>query len=195
VDPESQQDQTLKQQEGAIAYLLQMVLWLMQVVVGLQEQLVKARAQAGQTSANSSKPPSTDPPGAPVRPRRRRSGRKPGGQPGHAAQRRALLPPERVSQVVALKPTHCRRCGRALQGEDAAPVRHQVIELPQVQATAIEYQVHWLLCPPCGVRTSAQLPAGVPRSGFGARLQALVAVCSGAYRMSKRMVQQLLGDL
>jgi len=195
VTRESPQEPKEKQQEGLIAYLLQMVLWLMQTVANLQEQLVQARAQQGQNSANSSRPPSTDPPGAPARPRRRRSGRKRGGQPGHPAQQRALLPPERISQVVSLKPTGCRRCGGALQGEDAAPVRHQVIELPQVQATGVEYQVHSLLCGRCQIRTSAHLPPGVPRSGFGPRLQALVGVCSGAYRMSKRTVQQLLLDL
>lgn len=192
---QSDQDQKLKQQESLIGWLIQMVLWLMQTLGKLQEQLRQAQAQQGQSSANSSRPPSTDPPGAPARPQRRRSGRKRGGQPGHPAQQRALLPPERVTQVVPLKPTECRRCGGALGGQDAVPVRHQVIELPQVQATAIEYQLHALLCLRCKIRTSAQLPPGVPRSGFGPRMQALVGVCSGAYRMSKRTVQQLLLDL
>ena len=36
--------------------------------------------------------------------------------------------------------------------------------------------------------------AGVPSGNFGPRLQAIVAVCSGAYRMSKRGVEELVED-
>src|SRR5262249_34730680 len=35
---------------------------------------------------------------------------------------------------------------------------------------------------------------GVPARAFGPRLQALIAVLSGAYRLSKRNIQQLLAD-
>jgi len=42
--------------------------------------------------------------------------------------------------------------------------------------------------------TRAPLPEGVPTRTFGPRLQALVAVLSGAYRLSKRNIQQLLAD-
>jgi transposase len=42
--------------------------------------------------------------------------------------------------------------------------------------------------------TRAPLPEGVPERAFGPRLQALVAVLSGAYRLSKRSIQQLLAD-
>ena len=42
--------------------------------------------------------------------------------------------------------------------------------------------------------TRAPLPEGVPERAFGPRLQALVAVLSGAYRLSKRNIQQLLAD-
>ncbi|HEX2702739.1 MAG TPA: transposase, partial [Solirubrobacteraceae bacterium] len=35
---------------------------------------------------------------------------------------------------------------------------------------------------------------GVPTGNFGPRLQAIVAVCSGAYRMSKRGIEELVED-
>ena len=50
-------------------------------------------------------------------------------------------------------------------------------------------------CPACGKRTRADLPAGVPRRPFGARLTAVVALLSGRYRLSRREVRQLLQDL
>src|SRR3712207_9535241 len=50
-------------------------------------------------------------------------------------------------------------------------------------------------CPACGKRTRADLPSGVSRRPFGARLTAVVALLSGRYRLSRREVRQLLQDL
>src|SRR6185295_10902278 len=50
-------------------------------------------------------------------------------------------------------------------------------------------------CPSCGTRTRADLPPGVPRRPFGARLTAVIALLSGRYRLSRREVRQLLQDL
>src|ERR687885_283099 len=50
-------------------------------------------------------------------------------------------------------------------------------------------------CPSCGKRTRADLPPGVPRRPFGARLTAVIALLSGRYRLSRREVRQLLRDL
>jgi transposase len=75
-----------------------------------------------QDSRTSSRPPSSDPPQATTkRPRRDPTGRRPGGQPGHWGQARALVPGEEVAVVVSLKPERCRRCQYPLQGEDAQP--------------------------------------------------------------------------
>ena len=59
-------------------------------------------------SRPSSRPPSSDPPQATEkRPRREPSGRRPGGQPGHEGQARALVPVEAVDVVIPVKPTWC----------------------------------------------------------------------------------------
>ena len=58
-----------------------------------------------------------------------------------------------------------------------------------------EYQMAVRRCPACGKRTRADLPAGVPRRPFGARLTAVIALLSGRYRLSRREVRQLLQDL
>jgi len=83
------------------------------------------QAQLGQNSQNSSRPPSSDGPRVNRKPPRALSGRKRGGQPGHPVHQQALLPLEQVDEVIVRKPTHCRRCGGALPGSDAAPLRHQ----------------------------------------------------------------------
>ena len=81
-----------------------------------------------------------------------------------------------------------------LCGSDPDPARHQVTDLPPVVCTTTEYRLHTLGCPECGEQTRAQLPAGVSWGRFGARLQAMVAVLSGAYRLSKRNIAGILQD-
>jgi transposase len=161
-------------------------------VRALQQQIQELQHQLGQNSTNSSRPPSSDPPSVKRRPLQPSLGRSPGGQPGHARQQRPLLPPDHTE---VLKPSQCRRCGHALQGEDPQPLRHQVLELPKIRPQVTEYRLHRLRCPACGLATCASLPAGVPTGGQGPRLQAALALMTGAYRMSKRMVQTFCGDV
>jgi len=153
------------------------------------------KAQLGQHAQNSSRPPSADGPHVKRKPPRGPSGRKRGGQPGHPVHQRALLPVEHVDAVVVCKPLHCRRCGRALQGSDAEPLRHQVIEVPPPAPQVTEYQLHRLACAGCGITTCGSLPPGVPAHSYGPRLASLVGLCGGAYRMSKRMVVNFCADV
>jgi transposase len=88
------------------------------------------REELGQSSQNSWRPPSSDGPQVKRQPPRVPSGRKRGGQPGHPVPQRALLAREQVDEGVVGKPTHWRRCGGALRGEDTQPLRHPVIEVP-----------------------------------------------------------------
>jgi transposase len=152
---------------------------------------LKARLQ--QNSSNSSKPPSSDPPGAIPR-TKKPTGKQRGGQPGHPKHERALVPPEKVRNTQVIRPEYCRICSHELAGDDPEPYRHQVFDIPRLAPTVDEYQLHCLQCPRCRTRTRAQLPEGVPKSSFGPRLQAMAAVSSGAYRMSKRIIEEMFSD-
>src|SRR5205814_10083968 len=68
-------------------------------------------------------------------------------------------------------------------------------ELLPLAVRVTEYQMAGRRCAQCGKRTRAELPAGVPRRPFGARLTAVIALLSGRYRLSRREVRQLLQDL
>jgi transposase len=155
------------------------------------------KAQLKLNSSNSSKPPSSDPPGnQPKRkPPEKPSGRSRGGQPGHAKKERPLVPPEEVNEFVSCKPSHCQGCGAPLKGDDPDFVRRQMAEIPPIKPDVTEYQVHTLTCPGCGACTTGAMPADAPRGGFGPRLAALVSLLSGAYRLGKRPIQQLLHDV
>ena len=164
------------------------------LVARLMQRVAELEAQLAQFSGNSSRPPSSDPPGAPPPSRPKRTGRRRGGQRGHEKHTRALVPPEQVDKTQTCKPKACRRCGKALAGNDPDSYRHQTIEVPKVKAIVEEFQLHALKCETCGITTRATLPPGAPTSTFGPRLQALVAVLSGAYRLSKRAIDELVGD-
>jgi transposase len=169
------------------------------LILAQRERIRDLEAQLGQNSANSSRPPSSDPPQAPGRPKAPPSGRKRGGQPGHRGACRAMLPAEQVDEIVAVEPECCRHCEQpfpaAAPRRRARVWRHQVVELLPLAVRVTEYQMDVRRGRTCGRRTRACLPPGVPRRPFGARLTAVIAPLSGRYRLSRREVRQLLQDL
>jgi transposase len=166
------------------------------VVQRLEATVQHLTERLHQDSRPSSRPPSSDPPQAATkRPRHESTGRRPGGQPGHEGHTRALVPVEAVDVVRPIKPVRCRRCQHPLVGEDPHPQRHQVTDIPPVKPVVTEYQRHQLVCPVCGDVSRAELPAGVPVGDFGPRVQAIAALCTGAYHLSKRTTQRVLEDL
>jgi transposase len=163
-------------------------------VAMLEGRMQALQEQLNQTSQNSSRPPSSDPPHR-KRPRRPRSTRRRGGQPGHPGHTRTLVSVDDVDEVVVIKPAQCTHCQTPLSGEDATPWRHQVIELPPITPMVTEYQWHQLVCAACGGVSRAPWPEGVPSGTYGPRIQATVALCTGAYRLSKRTTRQVMEEV
>ena len=153
-----------------------------------------------QNSTTSSKPPSSD--GLAGAPRnrgshRKKSRRKPGGQPGQLGHWRGLVPADRVNKVVKLYPAQCSHCdqqfplnGYGLQTK-GVPQRHQVTELPRIEAHITEYQCQRVACPECGKATPAPLPPEV-RGDCGPELTGLIAHLTVVCRMPRRVAQELL---
>src|SRR5213592_1722285 len=184
--------------ETAVALLMR-VGELIEANRRLEARVSELEQRLNRSSRNSSLPPSQDPPSAPPRPRQPGSGRTRGGQPGHEGRNRPLLPLERVDELIEYWPGRCRACARRF-GEDervdaAAPQRHQVCELPPIAVAVTEHRLHRLRCPRCTAETRAELPADVPRSAFGPRVQAAVATLAVRNRVSRRDTSELVRDL
>lgn len=171
------------------------IMQLQKQVVELQMEIERLQEQAGKNSQNSSKPPSSDPPGMKPRPPRDKKGRKAGGQPGHRGRGRKHKPLECVDQVIIQKPTECKECGTLLMGEDAQPRRHQIVELPRVKPEVIEYQLHTLTCLACGCKNKAEWPSNMPSGSFGPRTQATLGYLSGRFGISKRDMQEIMATI
>src|SRR5882724_2875462 len=164
-------------------------------IVALEAEVAALKnelAGVKKTPRNSSLPPSTEHPHAKPPRDKKRSTRKPGGQPGHPKHERPLIPAEQCQVVVPLQPETCRRCGEALAGSDPEPLRHQVWEIPEIVPLVTEYQRHRLICPCCRTSTCAELPPSVPPTQAGPRLVALTALLMGCFRQSKRRVALFL---
>jgi transposase len=164
-------------------------------VADLRRLVAELTERLNRDSSNSSKPPSSDEPRGKPAPPRRPSGRKRGGQPGHARAVRPLVPPDKVAEAFDHRPDACRGCGHALADDDPEPLRHQVAEIPPVEPRVVEHRLHRLACPRCGRATRAALPPGVPAGRFGHRLAAVLALLAGGYRVGKRGVRRLARDL
>jgi transposase len=164
-------------------------------ITALQGRLTDLQARLRRNSTNSSKPPSSDSP-KPKRPGKPGTGRSPGGQPGHPPHQRELLPPDQVDHIVQLPaPTQCRGCHQELLGEQQAPYRHQVVEVPPIKPVVTEYQCQAITCAHCGARNQAELPPEVANTVFGERLSALISLLVGEYRLSVRQTQELLSEI
>jgi transposase len=105
------------------------------------------------------------------------------------------VPPEKLRSSTDCRPTSCRRCAHPLRGDDPEPLIHQVADLPRIEPIVDEYRLHRLSCPGCGATTCGPLPEGVPTGHFSPYTQAVLATLAGAYRLSKRQIQQLTADL
>ena len=160
-------------------------------IADLERQL----ALRQQNSTTTSKPPSSDGLAGRQRERGRRtkSRRKPGGQPGHPGHSRPLVPAERANETVDLIPEACRHCQHRLHARDTVgdPRRHQVTELPAIEAHITEYRCHRLRCRACGRTTQAPLSDEIVGQ-FGPQLTALIAYLTVVCRLPRLVVQRLL---
>jgi transposase len=164
-------------------------------IAALEEEVRQLKALLGRNASNSSLPPSANPLGAPKPVVKKKSKRRPGGQPGHPPRLKQLLPPERVQHFIPIVPPQCQHCQAALPAQagphDPPPTRFQVIELPSITAEVTEYQGHARICPCCGALTQAAIPPALRAHSIGPRLTATLSYLTGCHGVSKRGVEEI----
>jgi transposase len=169
---------------------------LQAVIRGLRAEVAELRRQLGQDSSNSSKPPSTDSPFTKPAPKslRRRSGRRPGGQPGHPGSTLTMIADP--DEVVRHEPGACGECGAGLRGRPETGVeRRQVFDLPPMTVRVTEHRLIARRCA-CGATTSAAAPGGVSAPvQYGPRITAIVLYLYVGQFLSKKRAAQALAQL
>jgi transposase len=153
--------------EAIVDYVLELeeqVRQLKDQVRRLEARVTELEARLAQNSSNSGRPPSTDGLGKPSpRGLRGKSGRKPGGQPGHPGHTlQAVAKPDRIV-VHPLTHCPCGQCGGViLSGQPAYDHdSRQVFDLPPLKLTVTEHRAEIKRCPVSGREVTAAFPPGV----------------------------------
>ena len=152
-------------------------------------------ARLGGHSQNSHRPPSSDGARKPPRSQRTRSGKAPGGQPGHPGH--TLRMTATPDHVIDHHPAHCAACGAALTALPAtAAQRRQVVDLPPPRLEVTEHRAATVRCPHCQQPTTAPFPPAATRPvQYGPRLLALGVYLRHYQLLPYLRISDLLADL
>ena len=158
-------------------------------------ELQELKGRLAKDSHNSSKPPSSDGLARKTRSLRQKSGKKPGGQPGHRGTTLPLV--AAPDQVVVHRPAACPHCQTPLAGRPAERVeRRQVRDLPPVRLVVTEHRAERVRCPHCQALTPAAFPAGVEAPAqYGPGVRALAVYLSQQQLLPFARVRAVLSEV
>lgn len=164
------------------------------LIAELRVEVAELRGRLSQNSSNSSLPPSSDGYAKPApRSLRRPSGRKPGGQSGHAGHHLERV--ERPDVVIWHRPERCVGCDADLAGaEVVGDEARQVFELPPVRLVVSEHRAERRRCG-CGHVTAAAFGDGIGAAAqYGPRVRALVVYLICYQHLPYKRAARLLAD-
>ena len=168
---------------------------LVDYAFALQAEVRRWRAAAAQTSRNRSRPPATDRPEAPQpKSLRKRSGRKPGGQPGHPGR---TLQFTDTPQHLQIHPLLECECGEDLSRQPAMDFeRRQVLDLPSLELQCTEHRAEVKECPGCGKIGTAAFPADVNAPvQYGKNFRALLTYLYDAQEGASRRIREMGAEM
>ncbi len=190
--------QETKRVQGEVIRALQQQLGLQEQELGLLKQQVQGlQERLKKDSHNSHLPPSSERFGRQPRSLRQKSGKKAGGQEGHAGNTLHLS--ETPDEVIVHAVERCGACQRDLRGVASQAVeRRQVVDLPPKRLVITEHQAEHKVCPSCQQVTQAVFPEGVRAPvqygpAFGAVAVYLVQQQLLPYERACEVMQDLLG--
>jgi transposase len=163
-------------------------------IVQLENHVRELERRLGMNSRNSSKPPSSDPPGTGASlPKRRR--KKRGARTGHPPHLKSLLPSAFITESIPLKPEVCPCGSTHLCPTDQEPLRHQIVDIPPIQPEVIEYVQPIFRCADCGAFVYHPLPDAIKRRHFGPGVLSIVGILTGYINTSKRKALAMMNEV
>jgi transposase len=167
---------------------------LQQAVEALENRVSHLEAILAKDSHNSSKPPSSNGFKRPPKSLRLKSGRKAGGQAGHAGNTmRQVANPDHT--VIHRCHGNCQ-CGRSLDSADVINIaRKQIFNIPEIKIDVTEHQAQTVMCA-CGKVHSAEFPEGINAPvQYGDGLKALATYFIVQQLLPIQRTQQIFKDI
>src|SRR5947209_6385535 len=187
-----QENAKLRQENGQLRTEKQQ---LREQVEQLGVRLHELEGRVAKDSHNSSKPPSTDGYAKKTRSLRKSSGKKPGGQQGHAGSTRHFV--ERPDEIIMLRPQKCAHCQASLHELPAEGYeRRQRVDLPEIKAQVTEYQALDVRCSGCQHVTRGTFPDEVRSSiQFGPMIKGIALYLLYGQLLPYARTAELLSDV
>ncbi len=192
------EEEARKQREAHAAQLAekdQRIEELESLLMAALLRIEELERRLGKDSHNSSKPPSSDGFRRKTREKRKKSEKRPGGQPGHPGQ--TLDQRETPDRVIQHRPLTCENGQHDLQ-DVAGEVkeRRQIHDLPELRLEVEEHQAVEVCCPACHARLRGQFPPNVRAAAqYGPQVRALAIYLSQFQLLPMERVCETLDDL
>lgn len=163
-------------------------------IEALTRRVKELEDRLAKDSHNSSKPPSSDVTKPKTRSQRTASGKKPGGQPGHAGE--TLRMRETPDRVIVHGSVECVACGTSLWDTPVRSYeRRQVFEAPPLKLEVIEHRAEVKECPHGRQMNKRAFPATVSQPAqYGVRVKALSVYLSEYPMLSYERTSELFAD-
>ena len=157
--------------EANFELLLSIVKQQREQIASLEKKVKDLEGRLGQDSHNSSKPPSSDSFKKKIVNLGKKTGKRPGGQPGH--QGSTLEMSDHVDGVTWHMPATSCQCGME-HWEEGAVTKRQVVDLPPTKIQVQEHRQVTYRCRRCGQSFQGEFPTGVDRTiQYGKQIQGL----------------------
>jgi len=128
-------------------------------------------------------------------PPREKSGKKPGGQPGHKGHTKMLY--ANPDEIVELYPKKCSGCGNEhFINKNNILEQRQVIDIPEIKPFVTEYQQKTAICNHCGKRNIGEFPKNIaPNVQIGEKTTCLLGYFNVSHNISYERLTQIFNDV
>ena len=167
----------------------------------LTTRVGELEARLSKNSSNSHKPPSSDGPGKPPRTQseRERSGKKPGGQPGHGGNTLRVVknPDSRVRHAVH----ECENCQKDISAQAVDSIQErQIADLPPLRLHWEAHEAEIKTCHGCGHCNKAKFPGLLTQEPsaaviYGPNIRALCVYLGNYQLMPLDRTAEMAADL
>lgn len=192
-------EQLLKLARTCLAAVIDLLLRLEAEVRELRRAVKELKDRLAQNSRNSNQPPSTDGLTKPApKSLRQKTGRPPGGQPGHPGKTLEQVSHPHHTVVHNLNQCPCGQCqGRSLRHQPVIGYeRRQVYELPPKLLEVTEHQAEIKRCPISGLEVTAAFPEHVTAAAqYGPRFRAQMVYFHNQHFIPYDRLTQVCEDL